>query len=417
MAAATVSIVLRVRRKDGTRAHYSAVIGPNGRLKAQYGIVDGQPTHLPGSVYYLRYRQGGQRISQRVGTNPAQAMTAKLQREHLLKGAQLGFAAPIVSADPTPARKPARPAKERVALLEAKKKYIRDIDAQRGYGTARGYENSLDTFIEGCTKTYLDELTREDVMDFITRLSREKKAPKTISNRCVALKTFLRKFGFDGKIVVRTDQPRVHKKLPRVYTREEVKALFAISNAEDRLVWEVFLAAGLREQELSHLGWEDVLFETGMLHLHAKPDLRFTLKDCEERQIPMPSELMAKLKARRERYPKTRLVFPTAAGKVEGHFLRRLKEIIYENGLNCGRCVNRVGVPCKDAAVCGQWQLHSFRRTAATRWHEAGLSVVSVQKLLGHADIETTMSYLAAQDFASKEFRGCIDGAFMDLAA
>jgi len=33
MAAATVSIVLRVLRQDGTRAHHSAVIGPNGRLK------------------------------------------------------------------------------------------------------------------------------------------------------------------------------------------------------------------------------------------------------------------------------------------------------------------------------------------------------------------------------------------------
>jgi hypothetical protein len=37
--------------------------------------------------------------------------------------------------------------------------------------------------------------------------------------------------------------------------------------------------------------------------------------------------------------------------------------------------------------------------------------------LLGHANTKTTMAYLAAQDFASKEFKGCMDSAFLDLAA
>jgi hypothetical protein len=50
-----VAIVLRVRRADGTRGHYSAVETPNGRLKPFWGKVNGNPEHLPGSAYYLRY--------------------------------------------------------------------------------------------------------------------------------------------------------------------------------------------------------------------------------------------------------------------------------------------------------------------------------------------------------------------------
>ena len=307
--------------------------------------------------------------------------------------------------------------KERLALVATIERHVRDINAQRGHRTAQSYEHDLMSFAASCKRAYLDEVTRDDVLNFITRLSREGKMPKTISNRCVTLAAFLRRFGVDATIVVKADLPRVHKKLPAVYTRQQVKDLFAASSAEDRLVWEVFLAAGLREQELSHLGWEDVSFETNMLHLHAKPDLRFSLKDAEERQIPLPVELMAKLKIRRAQRPRDRLVFPTESGKVEGHFLRRLKEVVFAAGMNCGICVNRVGARCKTRAVCGKWQLHSFRRTAATRWHEAGLSVPSVQRLLGHADIETTMSYLAAQDFSSDEFRASIDGAFRDMAA
>jgi integrase/recombinase XerD len=275
----------------------------------------------------------------------------------------------------------------------------------------------LDGFIQSTGKVYMEDLTRADVQLHIAQMIAGKKSPATVKNVLTAIRAFLRKQGLDGKIVQNTDAPRIHKKLPHIYTQKQISALLAASSNEDRLVWSLFLATGLREQELSHLGYEDVLFERSIVHLHAKPDLKFKLKDAEERQIPLPADLVEQLKRRRELRPKDRLVFPTDGGFPEGHFLRRLKEIAFKAKLNCGLCKNRVGIDCSVAAVCGKWTLHSFRRTAATRWHEAGLSVPTVQRLLGHSDVDTTMHYLTGQDLSGVEFRATIDRCFAGITA
>lgn len=106
-----------------------------------------------------------------------------------------------------------------------------------------------------------------------------------------------------------------------------------------------------------------------------------------------------------------------ADGKPDGHLLRSLKKVAYSAELNCGLCVNRAGQRCQDGPVCGKWQLHSFRRTAATRWHEAGMSVPTVQHLLGHSDIETTMAYLSGQDLECVQLRHIVDQCFSQHTA
>jgi site-specific recombinase XerD len=44
---------------------------------------------------------------------------------------------------------------------------------------------------------------------------------------------------------------------------------------------------------------------------------------------------------------------------------------------------------------CGWYMLHSFRQTYATTLHRKGVDVRTLMNLLGHADIETTLKYLA----------------------
>lgn len=84
-----VTVVLRFRHADGSRTHHTAIVTPNGRLRPFWGMVGDQPTHLPGSIYYLRE---GQRVWEQAGIDPARVLTVKLQREHQLRGAELGIA-------------------------------------------------------------------------------------------------------------------------------------------------------------------------------------------------------------------------------------------------------------------------------------------------------------------------------------
>jgi len=103
-----------------------------------------------------------------------------------------------------------------------------------------------------------------------------------------------------------------------------------------------------------------------------KPEEGFSPKDYEERIIPIPPDLVHELK----KLPQTsRWVFPNKKGNHMNHLLRDL------NGI-------------AEAAKVSNATLHKFRHTYATRLLESGADIVTVQKLMGHSDIETTRQYL-----------------------
>ncbi|WP_419805918.1 tyrosine-type recombinase/integrase [Terriglobus sp.] len=418
MPKSAVSLVLRVNHNDGTRTHHAAVMAGNARVKPSWGLVAGKPTALPGSRYYLRYTVKGRRVWEAVGEDPTKALSEKRKRENQLDGLKLGTLIEETSGLRLMSRTGAEVPPSVHHFHDLLATYIRRVETLHPNGrTANQYLRDLTEFGKVTGNKMPTEVTREDIQLFIQHLMRRKMSPKTIQNRLTTVRAFLRTHKVEkvSEIIDKLDAPAVHKKIPHTFSATQVNALLAASGFEERLAWEMFLSAGLREQELSHLGWEDILFERGMLHLHAKPDLKFTLKDGEERQIPLPNDLLTKLQNRRALRANDRLVFPTPEGKPDGHLLRRLKDVAFRAGLNCGRCVNRAGQSCKKYPVCGNWQLHSFRRTAANRWHEAGLTVPSVQRLLGHSDIETTMLYLTGQDLARAEFRESMEKCFAAL--
>ena len=51
----------------------------------------------------------------------------------------------------------------------------------------------------------------------------------------------------------------------------------------------------------------------------------------------------------------------------------------------------------------GEWHLHRFRDTAATRWLRAGIDVRTVQEWLGHESLATTQKYLEPSKETEKQ--------------
>jgi site-specific recombinase XerD len=96
-------------------------------------------------------------------------------------------------------------------------------------------------------------------------------------------------------------------------------------------------------------------------------------------------------------YPNAKLIFPNKHGKPEGHFLRRLQNIV------------------ENARLTGKWELHKFRKSFATMHHEAGVSARTLQKWLGHSSLETTLAYLEAADIRSERTREQVNNSFAVL--
>jgi integrase len=108
--------------------------------------------------------------------------------------------------------------------------------------------------------------------------------------------TFLKANGIRG-LVGKNDWPSYTEEEPEMYEPEELEKLFNACNEQERLWFEFFLMTGMREQEVMHLFWSDINFAASTVRVSHKPDPGWTPKAYKEREIPVPTKLLKKLKA------------------------------------------------------------------------------------------------------------------------
>lgn len=128
----------------------------------------------------------------------------------------------------------------------------------------------------------------------------------------------------------------------------------------------------MRKSELLNLQWKDVDFRRRKILIRNKP---FWTPKSREREIPM-GEKVCNLLEGMERGGPEDFVFPGPDG---GPLKRKLRRDLM-------RVTKRCGFP--DVT-----KLHSLRHTFASHLVMSGVDLPTVQKLLGHADIQTTMIY------------------------
>ena len=119
------------------------------------------------------------------------------------------------------------------------------------------------------------------------------------------------------------------------------------------------------------------------------------MKDSEQRELPLPDDLMAELTAWRESRPGTKLVLGTRRDTPSSVLLEDVKRLAEKAGLSCGRCDGcaRLKEPGYRGG-CMEFTLHRFRRTYLTALLRSGVDVRTVQRLAGHSDLESTLRYL-----------------------
>jgi len=358
-----------------------------GRVRDVVRVSGKEERHSEGT-YFLEWWHQNKRKRQAVGGDIMQAVNAMKQKQAELGAVKVGLEvngnnghAPVANGD-------------RVSISVAVDKYLDYIKHHRKPSTFVSYRPMLNAFAESCTKSYVDEITREDIMHFKTKLVRDGREPKTISNHLVAILGFLKQ-NSKTKLLKEGDWPKKTDELPEYFEQEELQAFFKACDPEESMRFFFFLNTGFREKEAMYTTWRDVDFKYNTVKVTSKKHWGFTPKNYEEREVPVAQVLIDKLSEYRpEGANLDALIFTNGAGNQDVETLEKLKAVAHRAGLNGGHCKTRFGNRCSDGPYCGHWFLHKFRATFATKHLHDGIDLRTLQAWLGHKNLETTARYL-----------------------
>jgi integrase/recombinase XerD len=359
-----VNLSKRVKTAQGLR-YCPVVWSANGRVKPDVVVVNGAEEKHPEGGYYLDWTEGTTRKRLSVGRDAQDALTRCKSKAAELSAK--GHGIKVVPEDG-----------QQRSLAAAIADYLDEVKLTKKPKTLSAYTKSLEYFTESCSKMYLADIERKDLLKFHAFLRDEKEqAPRSCWNKFSNVMSFLKANG-TSKLVGKNDWPRFTEEEPEIYEREELDPLFKACDAEELLWFQFFLMTGMREQEVMYCYWSDINLKANTVKVTHKPDRNWTPKAYKERTIPFPNKLTDLLKAWKTKADKTcELVFPTSGCNPKMNFLDDLKAVAERAQLEPDN-----------------FWLHKFRATFAT-WHLwAGVDLRTVQSWLGHTDLESTMRYL-----------------------
>jgi integrase/recombinase XerD len=143
----------------------------------------------------------------------------------------------------------------------------------------------------------MEEIDRKDMLGFAACLRDEKGlSPRSCRNKFNQTMMLLMAHDI-SKIVRKADWPVYTEQDPEIYEQQELNALLAACNDQERIWFEFFLMTGMRDQEVMHCGRRDVNVQQSTIAASAKTEFCWTLKAYKGREFPVPISLLDSLSA------------------------------------------------------------------------------------------------------------------------
>lgn len=380
----SVTLLKQIQKDDKWRPA-TALFDSRGRVRAHWVRVSGTEELHEEGTYFLEWREQGKRRKRAVGADAFIAARLRKEKEADLEARR---GTPLVADPPVLAPAAGTP------FPAAVDKYIEYIRAHRALRTFRTYRPVLAEFRDGCRRAFIEDVVRQDLVDFATRSYERGRGKRSVYNNLVILSQLMKRHG-KPKLLEASDWPNYVETVRPIYEEDELRRLFAGCDRHQETLFKFFLLTGFRESEVRAVSWRDVDFKHQAVRVTAKPRWRFHPKNYEEREVPVPQVLLDLLKQNRPAAAgPDDPVFPSKTGGPDGELIAKLKAVAYKAKLNCRQCVTEHGNRCAQGPYCMRWFLHKFRHTYATRHLQDGIDVRTVQNWLGHRDIASTMVYL-----------------------
>lgn len=289
--------------------------------------------------------------------------------------------------------------------------------SQKGYSrkTNVTYVNWAKRYILFHDKRHPSEMGEKEIESYLTHLATVGRVSASTRNQCLeALKFLYRELlglPTDGMNRLRAKQEQY---LPVVLNREDTrKVLDAIEDQVFSLMARLLYGAGLRLQDCQQLRFKDIDFSGYIIMVRGG-------KGKKDRTVPLPRTLVKPLMdqmaiARRlhetdrqlgmpgvyvpnaldRKYPNIGCelgwfwIFPAKNYSVDPETKIRRRHHQHESELQ--RAIRSAGIK---AGVLQRVSPHTFRHSFATHLLWAGYDIRTVQDLMGHESVKTTMIYL-----------------------
>jgi integron integrase len=308
---------------------------------------------------------------------------------------------------PVPSQQPQQP-----RLLDQVRNVLRT--KHYSYSTEKTYIYWIRQFIFFHNKQHPDILNEAHINTYLSHLAVKEHVSASTQNQALCAIVFLykqvlhRELGDFGELV----WAKKPKRIPVVFSRQEVSAILNQLQGIYRIMAVLLYGSGLRLMECLQLRVKDIDFEYNQISIR-------DAKGAKDRIVPLPQSIKEPLKVHLEqvrrlhdkdlkggfgnvylpdalekKYPKAadtwgwQFVFPAHQISTDPISGVRRRHHLYATVLQ-----KAVKTAIRKAGIVKHAGCHTFRHSFATHLLEDGYDIRTVQELLGHKSLETTMVY------------------------
>ena len=297
--------------------------------------------------------------------------------------------------------------------------------------TEKAYVQHIKRFILFHGKKHPREMSETHIRDYLSHLAVERNVSASTQNVALAALLFLYRDVLKVKLerIEEVERARTSRHLPVVFTRNEVKSILSNLSGVSYLAAALMYGSGLRLMECLRLRVKDLDFSYNQIIVRSG-------KGDKDRVTPMPALLKEPL---RKHLLRTKLVhqrdlqdgfgsvyLPHAlARKLPGAerdwawqfvFCAMQRSLDPRTGserrhhLHESVLQKAVVAAIRKAAPAKRGTCHSLRHSFATHLLEDGQDIRTIQELLGHNDVRTTMIYTHVLNRGGRGVKSPLDG-------
>jgi integron integrase len=258
------------------------------------------------------------------------------------------------------------------------------------------------------------EMGADEVRTFLSNLAVNEHVSASTQNQALNALVFLyrRVLNRNLGLIEGMERAKRSQRVPVVLSRDEVRALFKCLDGTPLLVCQLLYGAGLRLLEGLTLRVKDIDFQRGEITVHdgkggkdrmtmlpssVKGSLQHHLEHTQRLheadlqrglgRAPLPDALLRKYRLA-DREWVWQYAFPASS-----HYLDRNTGLHHRHHLHETVIQKAMALAVREAHIGKRATPHVLRHSFATHLIEDGYDIRTVQELLGHNDVQTTMIY------------------------